>query len=246
MGRFSDRLGSLRSFHHRPLGEILDTSLRAWPSPIVSVAVAWCKHTIAALLNPCAFLTLTFRGMRTQPSIPLSSSTTTGGHGQTPVYSTRLRGGGGADEAPKYKSKLTRSYSVSSVVPTAGDPNHLVQTVHGGRNGELDLNMVTTRRPDNVIEACPPLSLPALSPFRPLANAGGRFCSRPSAFLPFLLPLARSLDPLALFATLRRFLAAPSCTAHLPSPLTRFRKPFCLPALLFLFPPGGDLLGERG
>jgi len=86
------------------------------------------------------------------PSIPLSSSTTTGGHGQTPVYSTRLRGGGGADEAPKYKSKLTRSYSVSSVVPTAGDPNHLVQTVHGGRNGELDLNMVTTRRPDNVIE----------------------------------------------------------------------------------------------
>jgi hypothetical protein len=38
-------------------------------------------------------------------------------------------------------SKLTRSYSISSITPTAADPTHLEQDIH---SGPLDLNIITS------------------------------------------------------------------------------------------------------
>lgn len=44
-------------------------------------------------------------------------------------------------------SKLSRSYSVSAIMPTAADPNHLM--AHAA-SGKLDVEMVTLRNGTNI------------------------------------------------------------------------------------------------
>ncbi len=66
-----------------------------------------------------------------------------------------LRGGEGgwlnrAQSPPANRlnvSKLTRSYSVSSITPTAADPTHLEQDIH---SGPLDLNVITSLRESTI------------------------------------------------------------------------------------------------
>jgi hypothetical protein len=66
-----------------------------------------------------------------------------------------LRGGEGGwlnrAQSPPAKrgnvSKLTRSYSISSITPTAADPTHLEQDIH---SGPLDLNVITTLRESTI------------------------------------------------------------------------------------------------